>query len=196
MDGFIASPALPAWVPRCAIDVEAYHGMAAAGILRPDDRVELIEGELVGMASVGGPHIGCVMALSDLLSPLRPGGIRISIQSPVRLGRYSEPEPDIALLRPRADHYRGGLPPLAEDALLLIEVADTTLRMDREVKAPLYARHGIPELWIVDLAGSVVLVHREPSPEGYRSVTEARRGDTLAPALLPEAALAVAEILG
>jgi Uma2 family endonuclease len=136
------------------------------------------------------------MTLNHLLLPLLPAGMRISIQSPVRLGQYSEPEPDVALLRPRADRYRGGLPPLAEDVLLLIEVADSTLRFDREVKAPLYARHGIPELWIVDLAGGSVLVHREPGPEGYRVLQEARPGATLAPALLPEAVLAVAEILG
>jgi Uma2 family endonuclease len=196
MDGAIASPALPDWVPRCAVDVDAFHAMARAGILRPDDRVELIEGELVWMASIGGPHIGCVMALNDLFSPLIAGRARIALQSPVRLGRYSQPEPDVALLRPRADRYRGDLPPLAKDVLLLVEVADSSLRLDREVKAKLYARHAVPELWIVDLPGGVVLVHRDPAPEGYRSLREARAGETLAPALLPQAALAVAEILG
>ncbi len=197
MDGSIASPALPDWVPRRALDVEAYHGMAAAGILRPDDRVELIEGELVWMAAIGGPHIGTVMALNHLLLPRMPAGIRVSVQSSVRLGRHSEPQPDLALLRPRADGYRGGLPPLAEDVLLLIEVADSTLRMDREVKAPLYARHGIPEYWVVDLAGGLVLLHRDPSPDGYRSLSEARAGAVITPALLPEtAAVAVSDILG
>jgi Uma2 family endonuclease len=119
------------------------------------------------------------------------------VQSSVRLGRHSEPQPDLALLRPRADGYRGGLPPLAEDVLLLIEVADSTLRMDREVKAPLYARHGIPEYWVVDLAGGLVLLHRDPSPDGYRSLSEARAGAVITPALLPEtAAVAVSDILG
>jgi Uma2 family endonuclease len=197
MDGSIASPALPDWVPRRALDVEAYHGMAAAGILRPDDRVELIEGELVWMAALGGPHMGAVMALTHLLLPRVPEGVRVSIQNAVRLGRHSEPQSDAALLRPRADGYRGGLPPLAEDVLLLIEVADSTLRMDREVKAPLYARHGIAEYWLVDLAGGLVLVHRDPSPEGYRSLREARPGESLVPLLLPETApLAVSDILG
>ena len=196
MDGSVASPALPDWVPRCAIDVDAYHGMAAAGILRPEDRVELIGGELVWMASLGGPHIGCVMALTRMLVPLLSGRAEVSIQSSVRLDRYNEPQPDVAVLRPRADRYRGNPPPLAEDVMLLIEVADSSLRMDREVKAPLYARHRIPEYWIVDLAGGAVLVHRDPSPEGYRTVREARAGEVLAPVLLPEVALAVADILG
>jgi hypothetical protein len=196
MDGTVASPALPDWVPRRALDVEAYHGMAAAGLLRPDDRVELIEGELVWMTPVGGLHIGTVMALNRMLGPLVRDAAELSVQSPIRLGRHGEPEPDIALLRPRADRYRGGPPPLAEDALLLIEVADSTPRFDREVKAPLYARYGIPEYWIVDLAGRAVLAHRDPGPQGYRGLREARAGETLAPLLLPQAALPVAEILG
>jgi len=196
MDGSIASPALPAWVPRRALDVTAYHDMAAAGILRPDDRVELIEGELVWMNALGGPHMGAVMALTRILVPLCAGAAEVSVQNAVRLDRYNEPQPDIALLRPRADQYRTA-PPLAEDVLLLIEVADSTLRMDREVKAPLYARHGIPEYWLVDLAGGTVLVHRDPSPEGYRSLREARPGEAITLARLPETApVAVSDILG
>lgn len=195
MDGSIASPALPAWVPRRALDVTAYHGMAAAGILRPDDRVELIAGELVWMNALGGPHMGAVMALTRMLVPLCSGAAEVSVQNAVRLDRYNEPQPDIALLRPRADQYRTA-PPLAEDVLLLIEVADSSLRVDREVKAPLYARHGVPEYWVVDLAGRVVTLHRAPGPGGHAEVSEARPGATLAPMLLPGAAIAVAEILG
>lgn len=196
MDGLIASPALPDWVPRRALDVDAYHGMAAAGILAPDDRVELIEGELVRKAALGGPHIGCVMALNHLLLPLLPPGVRLSIQSSVRLGRHSEPQPDVAVLRPRADNYRGGLPPLAKDVLLLIEVADSSLRFDREVKSALYARHRVPEYWVVDLAGGMVLVHREPVATRYRVVREVRVGEMIAPALVSEVAFAVADVLG
>jgi Uma2 family endonuclease len=136
------------------------------------------------------------MALTELLVPLLAGRARVSVQNSVRLGPRSEPQPDIAVLRPRDDGYRGGLPPLAEDVLLLIEVADSSLRMDREVKAPLYARHGVPEYWIVDLVARRVVVHRGPGDAGYASLSEARAGERLEPALLPEVTLAVAEILG
>ena len=196
MDGSIASPALPTWVPRRALDVSAYHAMAKAGILRPDDRVELIEGELVWMNALGGPHMGCVMALTHLLMAHVPPGGRLSVQNAVRLDRHTEPQPDLAVLRPRADGYRGEAPPLAEDVLLLVEVADSSLRIDREVKGPLYARAGIPEYWIVDLAGRTVLAHRDPGPEGYAAVRETRAGEALAPLRLPAATVAVAEILG
>jgi Uma2 family endonuclease len=187
--------ALPPWVARWRLDVRAYHRMGAAGILREADRVELIEGELLGKAAVGGPHTGVVIGLSRLL--VHAAGQRgvVSPRSPVRLGDYSEPEPDLALLRPRADRYLGRVPPLAADVLLLIEVADSTLRYDRLVKLPLYARHGVPEVWIVDLAGGVVEEHRAPAEGAYGVVERAGREAVLAVPGLAGASLAVVDFL-
>lgn len=197
MDGVrdAAAPHPPPWVARRRWDVTAYHRMAAAGILHEDDRVELIDGELIEMTPIGGPHIGAIIALTQMFVLAAAGRARVSPQNPVRLGEHSEPEPDLALLRPRDDGYRGGEPPLAADVMLLVEVADSSLRYDRVVKLPLYARHGIPEVWIVDLEGRVVEVCREPGAEGYASVVRVSRDGVLEPLGLPGAAIPVAEIL-
>ncbi len=125
--------------------------MTEAGILLEDDPVELIEGERIAKPAIDLPHIGTVMALTHLLVVATIGRAMVSVRSPVRLNRYNEPEPDIALLCPRADRYQAGEPPSPADILLLIEVASTSLAYDRRIKLPLYARHGVPEVWIVDL---------------------------------------------
>jgi Uma2 family endonuclease len=196
MDGSVAPSAIPDWLPRRPIDVDGYYALAAHGHLKPGERVELLEGQIIRITPVGDRHIGCVMALTHLLIAVAGARARVSVQMPVRLDNLSEPEPDLALLRPRADGYRSGGPPRAEDVLLLVEVADSSLREDRDVKAAIYAKHGVPELWVVDLAGTRVLVHTNPCPDGYGNVREARAGDRVAPVLLPEAILAVADILG
>jgi len=144
--------------------------MAEAGVLRPQERVELIEGELLSMAPIGGRHFNAVNRLTQLLvTAVGPDAV-VSVQGPVVLKPISEPQPDLALLRPEC-RDRPALPG-PEDVLLAVEVADTTLRFDRTVKAPLYAAHGIPELWIVDVEGRVLLRHLDPSRQGYGTVTE------------------------
>jgi Uma2 family endonuclease len=183
------------WVTRRKLDVGEYHRMAEAGILGEDDRVELIEGELVAMAPIGSGHAGTVNALTQLLVTAVAGRAIVAVQNPVRLGGYSEPQPDFALLKPRPDAYRSATP-TPEDVLLLIEVADTSGRYDRRVKLPLYARHGIPEAWIVDLEERLVEVCREPGADGYAGITSVRPGSMLEPALLPGLSLSVADILG
>ena len=183
------------WVPRRKLDVWDYHRMGDAGVFGEGDRVELIEGELVAMSPIYGPHLGAVIALSQLLVPLTIGQALVSVQNPVRLGDRSEPQPDVALLRPRSDSYRGGAPG-PQDVLLLIEVADSSLRYDRAVKLPLYARHGIPEVWIVDLAASAVEWFRLPEGESYADNDRALRGETLTSALLPDVPVPVTAILG
>ncbi|GBD09860.1 hypothetical protein HRbin22_02122 [Candidatus Thermoflexus japonica] len=119
----------------------------------------------------------------------------VSAQDPIRLGPHSEPQPDVALLRPRPDFYASAHPG-PEDVLLIVEVAETSADYDRTVKIPLYARHGIPEAWLVDLAEERVEIYRQPGPEGYREIHIARRGDMVSPALVPGLAVAIEEILG
>jgi Uma2 family endonuclease len=183
------------WITRWKLDVRDYHRMGEAGILTEDDRVELIEGELVAMSPIGSDHSGGVNALTWLLVQGAGSRAVVAPQNPVRLSDHSEPQPDFALLRPRADFYRSETPTPA-DVLLLIEVADSSLRFDRLVKLPLYARHGIREVWIVDLAGQAVELCRGPGPDGYARITRAGRGASIAPEAMPDLALRVDDILG
>ncbi|GIX47759.1 MAG: hypothetical protein KatS3mg131_1970 [Candidatus Tectimicrobiota bacterium] len=157
--------------------------------------MELIEGEIVEMAPVGSRHAGQVNRLNRLLSRLVGERAIVSVQNPVRLGEHSEPQPDLALLKPREDFYAAAHPG-PEDVLLVVEVAETSADYDREIKVPLYARFGIPEVWLVDLAAAQVEVYRQPAPQGYQAVQTLRRGDTLVPLLLPELSLAVEAVLG
>jgi len=154
-------------IRRHRYTVEDYQRMGQAGILAEDDRVELVEGDIVEMAPIGTVHAGTV---DYLVAALLRGVGELAIvrsQNPVILGTRSEPQPDLLLVRPRSDYYRLAHP-IAGDALLAVEVADTTLRYDREVKIPLYARHGIPEAWLIDLEAKALYAFREPSAEGYR----------------------------
>ena len=136
--------------------VDDYQRMGETGILREDDRVELIEGEIVSMPPIGSPHGGGVKHLNRLLAQAVGERAIVAVQDPVVLRPRSEPQPDIALLRPRPDFYAHSHPEAA-DVLLLIEVADSTLHYDLHVKVPLYARQGIPEVWVVDIAHRKVL---------------------------------------
>jgi hypothetical protein len=178
---------------RHRFDVDEYHAMVRAGILMEGDRIELIDGELVEMHTIGSRHLACVIRLTHLLVPPLAGRARVSIQGSMRLDRYSEPEPDVLVLRPRADDYASAHPGPA-DVLLAIEVADTSLAYDRTVKLPLYARAGIAEVWIVDLEARAVEVHREPSADGYRRF-ELVRERRIVPAAFPDLELELADIL-
>ena len=141
--------------------------MAEAGILPEDARVELVEGEIVTMSPVGKRHMAAVKRLMDLLFPLQQARkALLQVQDPLRLSPESEPQPDLTLLSYRENFYRDKVPE-AEDALLVIEVADTSLDYDLTVKLPLYAKAGIPEVWVVDLVRDRVHVFRKPSGEGY-----------------------------
>lgn len=172
-----------------------YEAMERAGILTEDDRVELIEGEIIQKMPIGSRHAACVLRLTRAFSQGVQDRALVSVQNPVRLGEYSEPEPDLVLVRPRADFYAGAHPGPA-DVLLLVEVADTALPFDREVKLPLYGRFAIPEVWIVDLEGGRVEVFRDPSPAGYRTEHVYHRGDqALAPQALPDLHVTPADIL-
>lgn len=175
--------------------VEDYERMGRAGIFGEDDRIELIEGTVVPMSPIGIPHAGTVKALNRLFARLLGERAILSVQDPIILSDISEPQPDVVLLRPREDSYRKAHP-RPEDVLLLVEVADTSGDFDRSVKAPLYARAGISEYWIVDLERNLIQVHRSPVDDGYTEVEEFASGARLAPAALPDAELEVSEILG
>lgn len=180
---------------RRRFTVEEYERMAAAGILGEDDRVELIEGEIVTMSPTSSRHAACIDRGLRLLSRQLGDDVIVRVQSPIRLHERSEPEPDLALLRFRDDFYAGAHP-RPEDILLVIEVAETSRQYDRKVKLPQYARAGIPEAWIFDLSGEVAERHSRHEGGRYRTVARLRRGQTPASATIPGLALPVDAILG
>ena len=158
--------------------IEEYYRIAAAGVLREDDRVELIEGEIIKMNPIGSRHAACVGRLSKLLE--RRGGDHAIVwtQNPVEINDYSEPAPDVTLLRLRDDFYAHAKP-VPGDVLLIIEVSDSTINYDRKVKAPLYARAGIPEMWLVNLPEEVIEVYTHPLNGTYQETRLVRRGESV-----------------
>jgi len=152
------------------LSVGDYHRMGEVGILGPELRTELIDGEIIEMPPIGHPHAGTVKYLANRLKETVGRRAVLSVQDPVWLDDYSEPLPDIALLRPRADDYRSAHPG-PDDCLLVVEVADSSLAYDRDVKLPRYARAGISEVWLVDLAGRRLLIHRRPDAGRYAEAT-------------------------
>lgn len=173
--------------------VEEFHRMGEAGIFHEDDRVELINGQIVQLSPIGRPHAYAVTMLTNLFASRLAGRALVSPQNPVHLFRDSEPLPDIVLLRLRPDYKEVDVGPA--DVLLLVEVADSSLRYDRLVKLRLYARAGIPEVWIVDVAGGCVEVYRRPADRRYAEVERVGRGGRVAPAACPDVVIAVDEIL-
>jgi Uma2 family endonuclease len=175
--------------------VHEYYKMADAGILGEDDRVELIDGEIVQMSPIGDRHLGCVNGATDLFTAAFRGRAVVSVQNPLRLGDYTEPQPDIVLLKPRLDAYRGKHPE-AGDALLVVEVADTTLAYDRDVKLPRYAAAGVPEVWIESLGADQLLVHRDPAGDSYKTCRTLTPGDSASIGAFPDVIFEVGELLG
>lgn len=175
--------------------VDEYHRMGEAGIFHEDDRVELLDGQIVEMTPIGVRHAACVKRLTALFARLAGHRATLSIQDPLVLDTHQEPQPDVALLRYRADGYQTGHP-RAADTLLVIEVADTSVEADRARKIPLYARASIPEAWLVNLPGDGIEVHRHPRGGHYADVRTARRGEGIAPLAFPDLALRVDDILG
>jgi hypothetical protein len=172
---------------------QEYHTMAQAGILAEDDPVELLDGEIVRKTPSGPSHAGVVKRLNKLLSRLVGEAAIVSVQDPLALDEHSEPEPDVMLLRPRADFYADSHPTGA-DVLLAIEVADTSLEADREVKVPLYAEHGIREVWLVDLPDGQVHVFRGPGNGRYAEERVYRATDAIPLTALPGRQVLVSEL--
>lgn len=180
-------------IQRHLLTLDEYHKMGEAGIFDEDDRLELIEGTLIDMAPVGSDHAGKVIQLNTVLNTAFSGRVLVSQQNPIRLGEHSEPQPDVAILRLREDFYRTSHPQ-PQDILLLIEVSDTTVRYDREIKIPLYARHDIPEVWLIDLPHEQLEIYRQPSHDGYRQILRPAKDERIAPALLPDTTLAISDL--
>ncbi|HEV7441970.1 MAG TPA: Uma2 family endonuclease [Steroidobacteraceae bacterium] len=182
------------WIPRHRITVDEYYRMAEVGILPPDARVELIEGEIIDMAPIGSGHGGTIMQLVELLRDAARGRAQVLVQSEIRLSDMSEPQPDFALVKPRTDFYKKKHPGPA-DTSLIIEVSESSLRYDLQVKAPLYARHGVPEYWVIDLKGRQVRFFRSPDSGQYADVSSTGTPGVVAPVALPEVKIDLTHVL-
>lgn len=170
----LASPPTTAVQPR-RFTADEVQAMLNADILHEDDPLELIDGQLVVMSPVSDPHVASVNRLNRLFVEPTDSEVAVSIQNPVRIDAYNEPEPDVVL-----STNLGGAP-RPDDVLLLVEVSGSTLDYDRDVKTPLYARAGIPEVWIVNLNAQEVEVHREPDGDVYRTRHLVGLDDTVTP---------------
>ena len=179
---------------RHRLDVGAYYRMAEAGILTDRHRVELIDGDVIDMAAIGSPHAAVTNRLLRAFArAVAEGSTLMSVQNPLRLDAYNEPQPDVMLLRPSADDYRASHP-TATDVLLLVEVSETSLAYDRATKVPLYARFEIPEVWIVDLVSAAVEIYREPKDGAYVRRERLAHGP-LSPALVSGVTIEVSGLL-
>ncbi len=181
--------------PRKLFTVDEFYKMADAGIFNEDDRVELIDGEILEMAPIGTWHLGCVNGATAVFTALFRGRTVVSVQNTLELDDFTEPQPDLVLLRWRDDAYRAKRPK-AEDTLLVLEVADTTLKFDIEVKVPRYARAGVGEVWVEDLQAERLLVFRGPSSAGYRDSSVFLPRDTINVAAFPGTPIRVRDLLG
>ena len=194
-DGDLTPPAAPILAAMHLFTVDDYHRMGEAGIFADAGRVELIEGVVASLSPVGPRHFATILRISRLLAKAVGERATLSIQGPIRLAPRSEPEPDVAVLKPRADDYEQGLPG-PSDIFLLVEASDSTLARDRDVKAPLYAKHGIREYWLIDLDSQRVLVHRDPLPAEFRwhSIQPVGADAVLDVAALPGTTVALAQL--
>jgi Uma2 family endonuclease len=178
---------------RRLFTVDEYHRMAEAGVFRPDERVELIDGEIVEMSPIGRRHANCVNNLNRLLVTRLGERAIVSPQNPVQISVRSEPQPDLAVLRRREVSYKDE-DTTADDVLLLIEVADTSITYDRTVKLRLYATVGIPEYWVVDAAAEEIEVYRSPESGRYRETARLSMDRSVSLLALPDVTLAVPDI--
>lgn len=172
-------------IKKYLFTVDDYHRMGEAGIIAEDEKVELLQGEIVEMSPIKSPHAGTVKLLNRLFNNRIGENYIIAVQDPVSLDEYSEPEPDLSILKFREDMYTQSHP-TATDTLLVIEVADTSLNIDREIKMPLYAAAGVSEAWIINLSEKQVEVYTQPSPSGYSQIRIFRKGDHIENKLIGE----------
>ncbi|MCA1668703.1 MAG: Uma2 family endonuclease [Thermomicrobia bacterium] len=182
-----------ATMPYFRFTADEYERMIEVGILTKYHHVELIRGEIIMMHPISPPHAFCSMMLTDLLVPSVPDEIRVAARCPIRFSDESIPQPDVALLRfARYTHAY----PRAGDVHMMVEIADTTRAYDHEVKLPLYAAAGIPEVWLVDIAADRIERHTEPGADGYQLIRHFGRGTAVESVVIPTLAIPVDEILG
>ena len=174
--------------------VHDYHRMADAGILSEDDRVELIEGEILAMTPIGPPHGAAVDRATRAMVTITGDSAIVRVQGSVGLNEYNEPQPDIVLLRPREDFYATRLPG-PSDILLIVEIAQSSLEYDRTIKARIYAETGIREYWVADLNHDCLFAFADLRTGAYRAVRELQRGESIAPELLPDARIQIDALL-
>ena len=181
---------------RPPLTVEEFEALAETEGWDEDTRVELLDGEIVWMSPINDPHAACVKRLNGLFNRrFAEDQVLVSVQDPIRIERYDEPQPDVALLRPRPDFYASATPTPA-DVLLLVEVSDTTLRTDLGRKARIYASGGVSEYWVVDLNNRVLYVHRSPSGATYTQRQVLAQGERVAATFAPHVEVAVEEVTG
>ena len=181
-------------IERYRLTSAIFHEMVDKGILNEDDRLELIEGELVTMSPIGPEHMGVANQIAQILIRQLEQRAIVSIQGPIALDEFSEPQPDLALLVQRDDFYKHSLPRPA-DVALVIEVADSSLAYDRAIKMPLYARAGVPEAWIVNLIDRWIEVYRGPSTAGYTTLLKILSGKSIAPQAFDDVVVVVDDLL-
>jgi Uma2 family endonuclease len=182
-------------VTRRLFTADEFLRMGEAGIFEPEARLELIEGEILEMSPIGPWHMACVNRATELFVTKLSGRAIVSIQNPVRLSEYTEPQPDVALLKRRDDYYKEKRVSW-EDAFLVIEVSDTSLSHDRNRKLPLYAKAGVSEIWIEDLQSNSIYVYRNPGPNGYATYLTLHPGDPISPMAFPDVVFKVEDLLG
>lgn len=169
--------------------------MLKKGILSEDERIELIGGDIINMTPIGSQHVACVNRMNLWFVKNLGERAIIQVQSPIQIGQHSEPQPDIAILEPVSDFYASHLPQ-AKDILLIVEVADTSLEYDREVKIPLYARAGIGETWLVNLPEQYITVYTEPSESDYEVAKKFTKAKVLSSSIIPDLKVSVQELIG
>lgn len=190
-----AVPLPPDILQQHRFTVDDYYRMAEAGILRDDERVELLNGEIIDMTPPGPPHASVVDWLNEFFLPKVVGRAIVRVQNPLRISELNEPEPDLMLLKPRDDFYRSRHPH-PNEVLLLVEVSDTSLLKDQHEKLPLYARAGIREVWIVDLNDRAVTTYRQPAGDTFDDIRQYRGHDQIAPGAFPQHLLTVTDLVG
>jgi Uma2 family endonuclease len=186
---------MEAEVTKKLFTVDEYYRMGEAGIFDPEARLELIEGEIIEMSPPGIRHMSCVNRANALFAARLPGQAMVSVQNPLRLSRYTEPQPDIVLAKPRKNFYSDKRVSW-EDSLLVVEISDSTLSYDRNRKVPLYAAAGVPELWIENLRNDVLIVFRNPAGKEYSTSLSLGRGESLSVIAFPDITFTVDELLG
>jgi Uma2 family endonuclease len=178
---------------RTRISTNRYQMMVAAGVLTKYDRIELIEGDMLDMAPIGTKHSAITARLHELFVLAISRSATVVSGGPVNLGEFSEPQPDLMLLKRRSDFYSSKLPEAA-DVLLLIEVSDSSLSFDQGIKLNLYARYGVSEYWVVDVEGKRIITYGECGTMGYARTLEFAAADIVTPKAFPDLKIAVGEI--